>query len=200
MEFRTIEPGELDAFYLTVTHAFSERDPNAAEADRVRQEIDRTFAAIDGGRIVGGAAAFTFDTVVPGGNAVRTAGLTQVGVLPTHRRRGALRELMVRYLEQAQERGEPMATLFAAEAAIYGRFGFARASVGVELDVYAQRAEFVPWYEPAGTTRLLSHAEALPSLISRLPCRPGVATGCEPARGSGRGLGLPREGLRRGER
>ncbi len=178
MEFRTIEPGELDAFYLTVTHAFSERDPHDTEADRARQEIDRTFAAVDAGRIVGGAAAFTFDTVVPGGGAVRTAGLTQVGVLPTHRRQGALRGLMSRFLEQVQERGEPMATLFAAEAAIYGRFGFARASLGMELDVYAQRAAFVPWYEPAGTTRLLTHAEALPSLATvyraALASRPGA--------------------------
>ena len=166
MEFRTIDPGELEAFFLTITHAFSETEPDVTEAGKARQEIDRTFAAIDDGRIVGGAAAYSFRTVVPGGGAVAAAGLTEVGVLPTHRRRGLMRELLKRYLAQAAERGEPMATLFAAEAAIYGRFGFARASVGVEVDVDAQRASFVPWYEPAGQTWIMPHSEALPALAA----------------------------------
>ena len=51
-------------------------------------EIDRSFAAVDDGRIVGTSAAITTRMVVPGGDRVPTAGVTMVGVQPTHRRGG----------------------------------------------------------------------------------------------------------------
>ena len=54
---------------------------------------DRMHAAFEDGEIVGGAGAFTFDFTVPGG-PVQCAGVTVVGVYPTHRRRGVLRALM----------------------------------------------------------------------------------------------------------
>jgi predicted acetyltransferase len=178
MEFRTIEPGELDAFYGTMARAFSETSHDVTDAGRARQELDRTFAAIDGGAIVGTAATYSFRTVVPGGGSVPAAGLTEVGVLPTHRRRGVMRELLRRYVDQARERGEPLATLFAAEAAIYGRFGFGRATPGLDVDVDAHRAAFVPWYEPAGRTRLMAHADALQPLAdiyrAAIADRPGA--------------------------
>lgn len=48
-----------------------------------------------------------------------------VGVLPTHRRRGVLRELMRKQLSELYETGaEPVAALTASEPAIYGRFGY----------------------------------------------------------------------------
>ena len=50
-------------------------------------EADRSFAAFEGGRIVGTSAAATFRMVVPGGARTPTAGVTAVGVHPTHRRR-----------------------------------------------------------------------------------------------------------------
>ena len=46
--------------------------------------------ARDDGRIVGGAGVFPFRLSIPGGE-VDAAGVTVVGVLPTHRRRGILR-------------------------------------------------------------------------------------------------------------
>ena len=48
-------------------------------------EPDRALGAYDGARLVGGGAAYSFDFTVPGGHAP-TAGVTWVGVLPTHRR------------------------------------------------------------------------------------------------------------------
>ena len=99
---------------------------------------------------------------MPGGGAVGTAGITTVGVLPTHRRLGITRELMGRLVQQAHEREEPLATLFASQGAIYGRFGFGLATTLLDLDVLVDRASFASSYEPHGRTRLLDRTEALP--------------------------------------
>ena len=130
MDFRTITEEEIDPFFGSLAAAFAEAhpDPDELRSDRMVLELDRTFAAFDDGRIVGCAGVFTQRMVVPGGGLVPTSGVTFVGVLPTHRRRGIFRELMGRMCAQARERGELVTTLFASEAAIYGGFGFAAAA------------------------------------------------------------------------
>ena len=55
--------------------------------------------------------------------------MTVVGVLPTHRRRGVLTEMMRTQLEDVRERGEPIAALWASEEVIYRRFGYGFASL-----------------------------------------------------------------------
>jgi predicted acetyltransferase len=100
--------------------------------------------------------------VVPGGARVPTAGITMVGVVPTHRRRGILRELMVMMLDQAAERGEPMASLFASQGAIYGRFGFGHAAHHLEFDISLDRLAWADGTEPAGRVVLHPRSEALP--------------------------------------
>ena len=180
MEFRAIEPEELDAFLVSLSNAFSEVEPDEEEvrSDKRRLEPDRCFAAIDEGRIVGCAGAFSLRTTVPGAAAAGTAGITTVGVLPTHRRQGITRQLMGRLLEQAHEREEPLASLFASQGAIYGRFGFGVATTLLDLDVLVERASFVPSYEPHGRTRLLDRAEALPRMHrvyeAMVAVRPGM--------------------------
>jgi predicted acetyltransferase len=163
MEFRTITESELDPFFVALSNAFGEAVPDEEEvaADRQLAELDRTFAAFDDGRIVGCAGVLSQQMVVPGGNTVPTAGVTLVGVLPTHRRRGILRELMDRMLTQAIERGEPVATLYASQAAIYGRFGFAPSARHLEFDVALDR---ISWAvePPPGRVRLVGRKEALP--------------------------------------
>ena len=84
-------------------------------------------AAFEDGEIVGGAGAFPFSLSVPGG-ALPCAGVTIVGVYPTHRRRGVLRSMMEAQLRDVHERGEPIAALWASEETIYGRFGYGIAS------------------------------------------------------------------------
>src|ERR1700704_73955 len=83
-------------------------------------ELDRMHGAWDGGRVVGGAGAFTFDVSVPGGNRVPCAGVTVIGVQPTDRRRGVLKAMMRAQLDDIHRRGEPLASLWASEATIYG--------------------------------------------------------------------------------
>jgi len=126
---RPIDDSELPAFGEVPHQAFnsSMRADQMVEHDRITFEAQRSLAAFDGDRIVGSAAAYSFGLTVPGGQ-VNTAGVTFVAVLPTYRRRGILSALMRRQLSDVSQGSEPVAALFASEAAIYGRFGYGSAA------------------------------------------------------------------------
>jgi predicted acetyltransferase len=105
------------------------------DVDRARFEPDRSFGAVDGDEVVGHTCAYSFTMTAPGG-PLAVAGVSMVGVLPTHRRRGVLTALMRHQLTTLHEtRAEPVAALTASEPAIYGRFGYGLASevAGVEI-------------------------------------------------------------------
>jgi predicted acetyltransferase len=179
LEFRTITEDELDSFVRTVETAFS-GSVTPEELARIRSlaEIDRHHAAFDDGRIVGGAAAISFRMTVPGGPAIPTAGITAVGVSPTHRRRGITTELMRLQLEDVHRRGEPLAALFASEGSIYGRFGYGVASFLVSLEIDTDRSAFVRGYRRSGRVVLLDEAISRP-IEKRIydavvPTRPGM--------------------------
>jgi len=77
---------------------------------------------------------------------------------------------MRRQLEDAHERGEPIATLFAAEGGIYGRFGYGLASLAGDIELPKEHAR--PWEdEPLGSARLLETdeevLEAVPGIYDR---------------------------------
>src|SRR5918998_5048592 len=69
-------------------------DAESAERFARNLPVERMLSAREDGRVVGGAGAFPFELTVPGGAAVRTAGVTVGGVYPPERRRGVLREMM----------------------------------------------------------------------------------------------------------
>src|SRR5256885_13559593 len=96
-------------------------------------EPSRAFVALDGAAAVGGCASFPFELTVPGG-VVRAAGLSIVGVLPTHRRRGILRSMMRAQLDDVRRRDEPVAVLWASEETIYGQFGYGLASLSGDIE------------------------------------------------------------------
>jgi predicted acetyltransferase len=122
--------------------------------------FERTHSAFSDGAIVGGAGAFTFNVTVPGGD-LPTAGVTVVGVYPTHRRRGVLRSLMRAQLDDAHERGEPLAALWASEETIYGRFGYGLASWCGEITLAHEYTSFAHPFELEGSFRFLEPEEAL---------------------------------------
>ncbi len=107
-------------------------DDEAAQRFSSNLPLERMHAAFDGDGIVGGAGAFPFELTVPGGT-VRCGGVTVVGVLPTHRRRGILTAMMRAQLADIRERGEPIAALWASEEVIYRRYGYGLASLSCEM-------------------------------------------------------------------
>src|SRR5207302_2534481 len=111
-----------------------------------------------------------FRLTTPGAE-IALAGVTGVGVLPTHRRRGVLTALSRRQLDDVRDQGEPMAGLFAAEGSIYGRFGYGVAAYASRLDVDRDRARFVSEVEDPGRVVLVERDEALktmPEVYERL--------------------------------
>ena len=176
IEIRTITKDERVDWIQAAETAFSSTaKDDEIEASLPVIEVDRSFAAVDGSRIVGTSASITFRMVVPGGARIPTAGVTMVGVQPTHRRRGINTKMMTAILEQAAERGEPLAALFASEGAIYGRFGYGLAALLGEFQAESARMAFVRGYEPSGRVELVSKDDAMP-LIDRVydaALRPG---------------------------
>ncbi|MEO5617387.1 MAG: GNAT family N-acetyltransferase [Candidatus Eisenbacteria bacterium] len=126
-------------------------------------EPSRAFTAKENGAVVGGCGSFPFEMTVPGG-AVRTAGLSVVGVSPTHRRRGILRRMMRAQLDDTHRRGEPVAALWASEDTIYGQFGYGMASVSGAIEVAKSAAAFAQPFESRGEFRILGEAESLAPL------------------------------------
>jgi predicted acetyltransferase len=152
---------ELRGALNAISHYFGHEN-QVEDAERFAKWIDveRMHAAFAGDRIVGGAGAFTFRMSVPGGRSIPTAGVTVVGVLPTHRRRGVLTALMKEQLEDSRARGDLAAYLWASEATIYGRFGYGLASRMGEISLAKDRARFARPFEPRGTVRLVELEEA----------------------------------------
>ncbi len=152
---------ELRRAVDVISHYFgSETTLEDAERFATWLEIERMHIALDGDRIVGGAGAFSYQMSVPGGASVPAAGVTVVGVLPTHRRRGVLSAMMKAQLEDSRERGDAVAYLWASEATIYGRFGYGLASRMGEIQLARERTKFALPFEPRGTLRIVDLDEA----------------------------------------
>jgi len=121
----------------------------------------RVIAAFEEDRIVGTAATFEYPVTVPGGAQLVSSGLTFVTVLPSHRRRGVLTAMMGRLRDDGRSRGEPLASLWASETMIYGRYGFGEAVEAVTYRIKRDRAAFRAPVEPSGRVRLVDVEEAL---------------------------------------
>jgi predicted acetyltransferase len=159
IEIRSPAEDELRAAMTAAEIAFGTGEVEDADWERESKALpaSRALAAFDGGKPVALAGAYAFDLTIPGGE-LPCAGVTWVGVMPTHRRRGILRDLMRRQLEDVHAWGEPIAALWASEAGIYGRFGYGQAapSIGAKSD----KARFALREEAKGTVRLVDADEA----------------------------------------
>src|SRR5439155_18816781 len=144
--------------------------------------MERAVVAVEGGRIVGTAAAIPFRMSAPGGD-VPTAGITAVGVVPTHRRQGVLGRMMRHQLDDVHARGEPAAALWASEGSIYGRYGYGLAALDAHLRVGAPWGRFHrdPWWD--GRVELIGEEPAatlLPEVYERSRARrPGMMSRTE---------------------
>ncbi|MFC7621723.1 GNAT family N-acetyltransferase [Microlunatus sp. GCM10028923] len=154
-------------------------DPTTDEVGRELFEPERALAAELGGGIVGTAKVLTRDLSVPGA-VIPAAHVTGVGVRATHRRRGILSALMA---EQLRTVPEPVAVLWASEAGIYGRFGYAPAAFGVSYEADLRRVAPQPPPQDSGTLEELAADDAgsaLDPLLRRLQqLRPGVSSRSE---------------------
>ena len=137
-------------------------------------ELDRSVSLWDGDRVVATGGIYSLTVTVPGGTTP-CAGVTWITVSPTHRRQGVLTAIMRRQLDELHEQQrEPVAALWAAEAPIYGRFGYAPASYRGGLTGAVPRLQVRPGADDdAGRVQLVEvdeyrpHAAAVHAQLAR---------------------------------
>lgn len=143
-DIRPIAEAEIREWIHTVNTGFltvaGVSDSDVAKRAK-NGELARTQGAFDSttGRCVATFRSFAQRLTVPGGAAVPSNAVTNVTVLPTHRRQGLLTRMMAADLAAARERGDVVATLVAAEYPIYGRYGFGPASHTCEWEIDVPR-------------------------------------------------------------
>jgi predicted acetyltransferase len=162
MEIRRATADEAEPFLHTVNAAFhSGFHPDDLAMFTSLFEPERSLAAVDDGRMAGVTGIYTRELTIPGA-LIGVAGVTLVGVLPTHRRRGILTALMRRQLDDVRAAGEPVAALWASEGAIYGRFGYGCAARDANLTLRTAGARLAPGMPaPSGRMTLLEPRDAI---------------------------------------
>jgi predicted acetyltransferase len=160
VEIRSPAEDELrGAMSATMTVFAEEHRDDDFERHSKMLPRERFFTAYVDGRPVGTTASLPFRLTVPGGE-LGAGGVTWVGVLPSHRRRGILTRLMRHQLDDLRQRGEPLAILWASEAAIYGRFGYGIAAPDLQLNADRSRFALRDDPGPSGSPRIVDAEEA----------------------------------------
>jgi predicted acetyltransferase len=166
VEIRTIAEDEFETWMRAIESAFGGHvSPEDVQNERKVIDPARCLAAFDGDNIVGCASSVVFEMTVPGGT-IPTVGITGVGVVPTHRRRGVNTALMRRQLDDIRDEGFAIAALFASEGGIYGRFGYGLATFDAFVDIETSRSAFVPGSEGDGRVRLVERDAAKDRYLS----------------------------------
>lgn len=180
LELRRLRDDEVPAFVRAFRAAFGGA-PDEADLDSASTSIEvaRSHVAVAGDEVVGTATAFGMTLALPGGDEVGCAGVSLVSVRTDHRRRGLLRDLLGRVLDDARDRGEAVAALWASETPIYDPFGFGPAIPTVEIRIDRAHAALRlegPWRE----VRLVDREQArvaFPAIRDQARAgRPGMLT------------------------
>ena len=162
IEVRQLSPAQLPEFVRVHSTAFSTHRDESAVAEVVEMlGSSSNWGAFLDGEMVGTATDWATELTLPGGGTAPMAAITLVGVLPTARRRGAMRALVETQIESFRESGVPLAGLHASESTIYGRFGFGAATTQlVRVEVDRCHAGLLGNSGAGGRVRLLDHAGA----------------------------------------
>ncbi len=159
MKIRATTDEDHDVFVDTMFAVFAEFPEDWAKTWSAL-ELDRGMLAVTAdGRPVGTAAAYSFELTLPGQVVVPAAGVTAVGVLPTHRRQGVLTAMMRHQLAEFRARGEILSVLLASEALIYRRFGYGPATYTHRLTVPRRQAAFAAGGTAPGAIEVLRRAD-----------------------------------------
>jgi predicted acetyltransferase len=164
IEYRAARPEDI----LAVMRAQSLGFGGSTADDEIQKWVDQTsilpewrLCAFDGSEPVSQIV------VVPtrmnwNGREIGSAGVTDVFTVPTHRRRGIVRDLMMRAFAHMRDDGHAVAILEASMAAIYQRFGWAVVYTGLMHDFDPRHLRFVDEIDAPGRLRLVKHTEARP--------------------------------------
>jgi predicted acetyltransferase len=123
-----------------------------------------TLCAFDDGELATAYAAYPF-TMRLNGAPARVAGVTAVGTLPWHRRKGHLRKIIeTDFRRRYEQQQEPISILLASIAGIYQRYGYAVASKRQRFRVDPRWIDFAPSLPPAAGRMREASKNELPLL------------------------------------
>ncbi|HVP72036.1 MAG TPA: GNAT family N-acetyltransferase, partial [Gemmatimonadaceae bacterium] len=178
-EIRAVEADEIEQFMLADKRGFSALAPGTART-WAEAELDRTRLAFEGSEVVGGSRAYSFELTMPGGAQIPVAAVSWVAVIPTHRRRGILTQMMNALHEDARARGEAGAILTASESLIYGRYGYGVATWRLGISARRAHVEFRADVPAGGSVRFVEREEAdrvMPEIYDQVRAvRPGMVS------------------------
>lgn len=154
VEIRPARPEEMEQFYHVARTALS-----LPPGEDFGVNPAWTLCAFEDGKLATSYGAWPL-TMRFNGPGIPVAGVTMVGSLPIHRRRGNLRKIITRHFELLHESGGPsIAILYASQAAIYQRYGYGIVSTRNEYRVEPRFLQFASPIPVPGTFRELHDSD-----------------------------------------
>ena len=152
---------DVGAAIAPIFHYFGVTPPEQAVTNfTTLMTPSRVLLAQDGPDTIGGCGSFPLQLTTRGGH-VAACGLSMVGVMPTHRRRGVLRAMMRQIFADCRARDEAVAYLWASDERIYGRYGFGLTGFSGDVAISRDHTAFVLPHTQGARIRRVSPAEAL---------------------------------------
>ena len=177
LELRQVTDEEFEPWTRAEARAYGNRLAVDPEVLRPNFDLDRSVAVFEDGAIVGGSHSHRLEMSVPGGTAV-LAGVANVAVQPTHRRRGIMTQMMLHQFNDFHRRGEALAGLFCSESSIYGRYGYGVGTLHETWSIERHHNAYARSYESPGRIVFVDPADIgkeLPDVFRRsTEGRPGV--------------------------
>jgi len=164
IEFRPARQDEIGQLGLIGAYvyagAFGDGEDNF-QSQSTRPEW--TLCAFDGPKMVASYATIPF-TMRANGRAMALGGVSSVGTIPEYRRRGLVRELTTRSLVEMRDSGQSVAALWASQAAIYQRYGYAAASSRIRYSIDSVDVRLLVEPDDGLTVERIPLAESFDSL------------------------------------
>ena len=178
VDVRTLTEADLPDLWAVLETVFAAvPDPEGKRLELANADAGRFYGGVDTGATAGlvcTSGSYRLSMAVPGAVA-DVAGVSQVGVLPTHRRQGLLRTMMRRQLDDLHAEGTAVSALWATEGAIYQRFGYGPGAWNLGVRVPAG-APFAHPVEPGRTELGPPSADRLRGVYDEVAARtPGWA-------------------------
>ena len=164
LEIRPHRPEETDAFNHVPQIVFGNYTVPTRIPDPPVILPEWSLCAFEDGELATTYAAYPF-TMRLNGTPARAAGVTCVGTLPWHRRKGHLRAITeFDFKRRYEEQLEPIAILLASIAGIYQRYGYAVVSREQRFRIDPRWINFVPSLPPANGRMREAKLDELPLL------------------------------------
>lgn len=149
MTIRRMTLEDLDQSQQLASYAYGITSPEWAETDSKLFEIthNQTYCMEVEGTIAASVRNIPFEQNIHD-NWKDMGGISMVASLPEHRRKGYVRDLMKRILNDAYEAGHATSTLYPFKSSFYTRMGYAKMLPSLSLNV--NPAQFRIWRNPPG--------------------------------------------------